>query len=119
VTGYASVFERYHRLGWHVLPFDPATKWPPPKGYTGRDGKMPSYPDMLEWAEAKPDHNLGIRLPRSVIGIDVDDYDGKNGAATLGEAEKRWGKRPPTYYSTSRSDGVSGIRLYRIPKASS
>jgi hypothetical protein len=35
--------------------------------------------------------------------------------ATLGEGQKRWGALPPTYRSTSRGDGVSGIRLYRVP----
>ena len=33
----------------------------------------------------------------------------------MAEAEKRWGKLPPTYTSTSRDDGISGIRIYRIP----
>ena len=77
---------------------------------------MPSYADMLAWADDKPDGNLAIRLPRDVIGIDVDDYDGKTGAATLAEAQKRWGELPPSYRSSARSDGVSGIRLYRIPE---
>ena len=34
----------------------------------------------------------------------------------MAEAEKRWGKLPPTYTSTSRDDGISGIRIYKIPK---
>ena len=33
----------------------------------------------------------------------------------MAEAEKRWGKLPPTYTSTSRDDGISGIRIYKIP----
>ena len=33
----------------------------------------------------------------------------------MAEAEKRWGELPPTYTSTSRDDGISGIRIYRIP----
>ena len=115
-TGYASAFDTYHRLGWPVLPIPHGEKDPPPTGYTGRTGAMPSYADMQAWSENKPDANLAIRLPRTVIGIDVDDWGGKNGGATFAEAEKRWGKLPVSYYSTSRSDGVSRIRLFRIPE---
>ena len=70
---------------------------------------------MYAWAEEEPGGNLALRLPDGVIGIDVDAYDAKTGAATLAEAERRWGKLPPTYRSTSRDDGISGIRLYRVP----
>jgi Protein of unknown function (DUF3631)/Bifunctional DNA primase/polymerase, N-terminal len=51
-----------------------------------------------------------------IIGIDTDDYGAKRGGQTLAEAKNRWGALPPTYTSTSRDDGVSKIRLYRIPK---
>ncbi len=47
------------------------------------------------------------------IGIDVDHYGNKRGGDTLTEAERRWGPLPPTHVSTSRPDGVSGIRIYR------
>jgi bifunctional DNA primase/polymerase-like protein len=115
-TGYAAAFDDYHRRGWPVLPIPHGAKGPPPKSFTGRDGKTPSYADMHAWAEGNPDANVAIGLPPSVIGVDVDDYDGKNGAATLAEAERLWGKLPPSYRSTSRDDGVSAIRLYRIPE---
>jgi hypothetical protein len=116
VSGYAAAFDLYHHRGWSVLPFNPGTKWPPPKGWTGRGGAMPSYADMRAWADnGHRDGNLAIRLPRTVIGIDVDNWGDKNGAATFAEAVNRWGKLPPTYYSTARSDG-SCIRLFRIPE---
>ena len=51
-----------------------------------------------------------------VIGIDTDHYGAKRGGDTLAEGENCWGLLPPTYTSTSRDDGISKIRLYRIPK---
>jgi hypothetical protein len=59
---------------------------------------------------------LGQRLPAGVLGIDVDAYDGKNGAATLEHWAARWGPLPDTYIVSARRDGVSGIRLYRVPE---
>ncbi|MDW5610012.1 bifunctional DNA primase/polymerase [Mycolicibacterium sp. D5.8-2] len=115
--GYGAAFDIYHRLGWpSVLPLKRATKWPPPTGYTGYDGIDPSYADMQAWADSDEyrDGNLVLRMI-AMCGIDVDAHSGKTGAATLAECEKRCGTLPPTYRSTSRSDGVSGIRLYRIP----
>jgi hypothetical protein len=70
------------------------------------------------------DGNICLRLPYEIeidgtlwciIGIDVDAYDEETGALTLAEAEKRWGPLPPTYRATSRTDGVSGIKLFRAP----
>ena len=114
--GYGSTFDIYHRLGWpSVLPVPAYAKEPPPTGYTGHAGIDPSYADMCTWAQEHPGGNLALRLPDNVIGIDVDAYGKKTGAATLAEVEKRWGPLPPTYCSSSRTDGVSGIRLYRVP----
>lgn len=114
--GYASAFEVYYQLGWSVIPLKHGTKWPPPKGWTGEDGAIPSYPDMHAWAQKRPKSNIAIRLPRNVIGIDVDHYGAKKGGDTFAEAQRRWGSTKPTYRSTSRTDGVSGIRLYRVPE---
>lgn len=116
IAGYADAFPVYHRLGWpSVLPVPYGAKQPPPKGYTGRGALLPSYPDMQTWAEQYPGANVAMPTPAGVVGIDVDNYGGKTGGQTLAEAEKRWGKLPPTYRSTSRDDNVSGIRLYRVP----
>jgi hypothetical protein len=58
-----------------------------------------------------------LRVEYGLIGIDVDAYDDKTGGLTIEEAENRWGPLPPTYRSSSRrDDGVSGIRLYRVPE---
>ena len=114
--GYAAAADAYRQLGWPgVLPLPAGRKWPPPTGYTGDGGKDPSGADIEEWKHAHPDGNLCLRLPDGVIGIDVDAYAPKTGARTLAEAEKRWGPLPHTYRTTSRTDGVSGIRLFRVP----
>lgn len=115
-TPYANGWQTYHQLGWPgVLPLPARRKKWPPKGFTGDDGAMPSYADLLQWAELYPAANICLRLPDGVVGIDVDNYGDKPGALTIAGAENRWGPLPTSPRSTSRADGVSGIRLYRVP----
>ncbi|MCZ4652700.1 bifunctional DNA primase/polymerase [Gordonia amicalis] len=115
-TGYASAAQVYWAQGWRgILPLPRGKKYPPPKGYTGDGAGVPSYPDITAWVEDHADGNLALVLPDGVIGVDVDDYPGKRGGETLAKAEIDWGAMPPTVRSTSRDDGVSGIRLYRVP----
>lgn len=106
----------YFRAGWQgVLPI--RGKWPPPKGWTGTDAAMPSFADVLAWCDgSEGELNVGVRLPAHVLGIDVDDYGDKHGAATLAEHEARLGALPATWISTSRTDSVSGIRLFIVPE---
>jgi hypothetical protein len=112
---YADAAPIYFAAGWAgALPV--RGKYPPPKGWTGQDAPYPSYPDVQAWCDEHGDLNIGLRLPRHVLGIDVDNYVGKPGKATLEAAETRWGALPVTWVSTSRSDGVSGIRLYSVPE---
>jgi hypothetical protein len=112
---YAEAFEDYWAAGWRgILPLPYGQKTPPPAGYTGHDGVDPSYADCHAMAEEGP-ANICLRLPDGVIGIDVDDYNGKNGGATLSELVAKFGALPPTWLSTSRADGISGIRIYKVP----
>jgi hypothetical protein len=115
---YAEAAPGYWRAGWDgCLPLPVGRKYPPPSDYTGEHGAWPSWPDVMAWAEGSEGAgNIGLRLPHHVLGLDVDAYGDKAGAHTLGAAVKRWGPLPPTWMSTSRTDGVSGIRLYRIPE---
>lgn len=115
--GYAAAAETYWEAGWRgVLPLKRGAKWPPPKGFTGYDGGDPSYADVLQWSELYPDGNLCLRLPDGVIGIDVDAYGAKTGAAAFAEAVRRWGPLPDGPQSSSRDgDLVSGLRLFRVP----
>lgn len=100
--------------GWEVTPIPYRQKDPPPKGTTGADGVGLSGPDLWDIAEHHT-LNYGLRLPVTVVGIDVDDYDGKDGAATLRRLEAEHGPLPLTYVITSREPGTSGVRLYRCP----
>jgi len=116
VDRYAAMAQDYWANGWKsVLPLPPGSKVPPPKGYTGYGALIPSFPDIMAWTEDYPEGNLALRMPETVVGIDVDAYDARTGAATFTEAIRRWGPLPPTVRSTSREDGISGIRLYRVP----
>jgi hypothetical protein len=113
---YGTASADYLAAGWAgVLPLPPKAKHAPPTGYTGQSGAFPSVAEIEAWRAARADGNIALRLPTDVIGLDVDDYAGKAGAVTLAAAEARWGTLPATVMSTSRTQGVSGIRLYRVP----
>jgi hypothetical protein len=117
VTGpYAAAADAYWQAGWRgILPLPPAAKKPPPDGWTGHGAPYPSYPDIHTWTEDRGAGNLAIRLPADLLGIDVDAYDGKPGAQTLTDLEIEHGPLPATWTSTSRDDGISAIRLFRVP----
>lgn len=112
---YADHVQAYLDAGWQgVLPLPPGSKGPPPEGFTGYQGVWPTETLIIQWRKKHPDANIGLRLPKGVIGIDVDAYAGKPGAKTLEDLEVELGPLPPTWVITSRDDGVSGIRLYRV-----
>jgi hypothetical protein len=115
-TPFADSAEKYRAAGWAaVLPLPPREKTYPPKGFTGRDGRTPSPDEATEWVRTRADGNVALRLPPGVIGIDVDDYAEKRGAATLDELIASHGPLPATVRSTSRDGGQSGIYMYRVP----
>ncbi|MFT4202173.1 bifunctional DNA primase/polymerase [Gordonia sp. (in: high G+C Gram-positive bacteria)] len=115
--GYGTAALEYWTLGWKCpLPLPRGQKKSPPPGRTGYSGEVPSYPDIIAWGEDYPTGNLALRMPPTVIGIDVDHYDGKQGGLTLKHAEQLWGELPATVRTTSRDDDQSGIRLYRVPE---
>ena len=112
---FAAAALEYWRRGWLPLVLDPARKAPPPSGYTGRH-PVPSRADVQTWLDFRGDGNVALRMPPTVVGIDVDDYDDKHGAETLDQCEARWGPLPATWRTTSRTDGRSAIRYYRLPE---
>lgn len=114
---YATAAPLYWHAGWRgCLPLPPRAKKPVPEGYTGANGTWPSFADVHAWTEDRGNGNLALRLPPHVIGIDVDGYDGKGGGNTLQALIAQHGPLPPTWRSTSRDDGTSGIALYRVPE---
>ncbi len=122
----------YHRRGWYPIPLPPRDKFPPPEGTTGRKNPIPD--DRLEAVTAfladgfvakvngVMQHydsdvcNIGLRMDQTVIGLDVDNYDQKNGYSELTDLEAKLGKLPSTWVSSARMDGASGIRFFRIPE---
>lgn len=143
LEAYGQWAEHYRRALWvGVLPLPHNAKTPPPGGYTGRKAdKAPDDAKIAEWVRTRAGGNLCLRMPGDVIGIDVDDYeytyqpkdpdtgelatepDGspllatgvKTGNITLGGLEDELGPLPATWRSSSRGDGPSGIRFYRVP----
>jgi Bifunctional DNA primase/polymerase, N-terminal len=116
MTNYSIAAEQYWTSGWRgVLPLPKRQKTPPPKGTTGYDGSWPEWSTIAQWKTEFPDGNLALRLPNTVVGIDVDAYDEKKGNACLNHAVSLYGALPATVRSTSRLDGISGIRLFRVP----
>ncbi|WP_188486817.1 AAA family ATPase [Williamsia phyllosphaerae] len=107
-------------LGWHPLPLGGEKgKKPLVSGHHGHEGVDVTDEDTFrEWADlwAANEHglNLAVRMPVGVIGIDVDCYDGKQGAATLAEHERLWGPLPGTWSVTARSDGSRKL-FFRVP----
>ncbi len=113
---YATAAPTYWQAGWRgVLPLPAGAKTPVPRGWTGAHGGWPSYADVHAWTEEQPGGNIALRLPPDVLGVDVDSYGDKPGGLVLASLEERLGALPATWRTTSRDDGTSGIRLYRIP----
>ena len=114
----------YAQAGWPcILPVPVTEKYPPPVGFTGADGRDTDPLQLVTWAGSHPAYSIALRMPATVIGIDVDSYvkagKQKHGAETLAHYLEAWGPLPPTWISTARGDdtgpGPSGIRFYRVP----
>jgi hypothetical protein len=121
--------DHYLAAGWHPFPAyhtkDKSKAPCVPKW--SRDGVKHSVigwdavdvtPELVAgWKVEYPTAQLGLRLPKNVIGIDVDMYDGKTGRTRLRELVLEYGALSPTWVSTSRTDG-SGIWLFHVEDSS-
>lgn len=128
-TPFRRAARAYFESGWSPIPLPYQAKSPvpdKPTAFTGGSGAYVDSAQLRRWlgerARAQagnfhyPPSNIAIRLPKDIIGIDVDAYGEKRGAETLARAEEEWGGLPATWVSTSKRDGLSGIRLFRIPE---
>jgi putative DNA primase/helicase len=118
----------YQRAGWGgTLPLPAKEKNPPPTGFTGHSAPWPTKAQLLEWLNdpKRRRANICLRLggvddDYEVIGIDVDHYlkggKEKRGGDQLEKLEDTYGPLPPTWISSARTDGVSGIRYFRVPR---
>lgn len=107
--------------GYSPLPLPQGKKWPPPSGFTGANAPMATTADVLGWC-ADPryaDGNTAVRLPRSVIALDVDDdHKGTEGLGshTWDATAAKCGTPPQTWIVSARgAESRSGHRLYRLP----
>lgn len=122
-TTYSGPFGRaaqvYRQAGWQgVLPIGraPGKKSPPPGMFTGHGKPNPSGADLQTWLDGpEAGYNIGLRLPAGVLGLDVDAYPGKRGGESLAGLVAAHGPLPPTWVTSARTDGTSGIRLYQVP----
>lgn len=115
ITGpYGHAARLYRESGWlGVLPIVGKQEGLP-GGFTGREGTWPEDEQIETWLVTRGNDNICLRLPPDVIGIDVDAYGGRRGLETLEWWEQNLGPLPPTWSSTSRSDG-SRIMFFRVP----
>lgn len=117
----------YLSKGWSPMPLPEKEKFPPPTGYTGYAGKVVDSEDVMNWfADISLNRaNVGLHLTDvsiegvpegyTIVGVDVDAYDGKVGEESLEWLTEQLGPLPDTWTSSSRNDGVSGIRFYLAP----
>lgn len=114
--------QKYLEAGWEPLPLPAGDKFPPPTGFTGRHDTRVDSEQIERWMKKYDERaNLGFRPPPGVLGIDVDQYPGKSGkkskvgGESLAALTEAYGELPPTWVSTARTDGISGIRWFRVP----
>lgn len=118
-TPYGDAALLYFSRGWtDVFPVGsdktPLAKSPVPVGVTGYDAPPVGWERIKRGTQTRAAlRNIGLRMPRQVIGIDVDDYEGHDGAATLARAEAVLGPLPSTYRNSARGNGNSGHRYFR------
>ncbi|CCQ15930.1 Bifunctional DNA primase/polymerase [Rhodococcus sp. AW25M09] len=113
MSGFGDTAHSYKSAGWNVVPIPHGTKRITITGYTGNDGIDASGADLQAWIEDGHDaDNIGLRMPETVVGIDIDAYHG--GLTTLAVLVQDLGALPSTPRTTARTDG-SGISFYRIP----
>lgn len=115
---YRTAATNYHSAGWFPFPLQPRNKEPWAKGVTGRKNAFPidEAAQIAKWCtEAPRQANIGLWLRDDIIGVDVDHYESKRGGDTFARLEAELGALPPTWISTARADGISGIRFFRIP----
>ncbi|WP_269303409.1 phage/plasmid primase, P4 family [Aeromicrobium sp. HA] len=113
---YAKNALHYLGLGYSPLPLPARAKTPPPNGYTGTSAPMATEDEVRDWCVDRPDANIALRLPDTVVAIDVDATDGKTGVETMRAAVAKLGKLPLLGRSTASTETKGhGHYLFRVP----
>ncbi len=112
----------YYRKGWtDVFPLghrggERYAKAPVPKGVTGYDAGPVGFERIYNTVHGPAGkRNIGARMPRHVICLDVDQYDGHEGLATLERTQADLGPLPDTFRNSARGWTASGHRYFRCP----
>lgn len=99
-------------------------KFPPPANTNKQTSDHPTSEQIELW-RTWGQRNICVRCAEvdddhEVIGIDVDQYlkgeKQKNGFSQLQRLETAYGSLPDTWIATARTDGMSGIRFFRVPR---
>jgi putative DNA primase/helicase len=127
-----TVAQLYRKAGWlGTIPVPYNEKHPPPRGFTGAAALYPDEEHIIQWLK-NDRNNIALRLaevdylPKAspyqekayeLLGIDVDDYESKQGWEELQALEKQYGALPDTVCSSSRWEQSphSGVRVYLVP----
>jgi len=109
----------YHDAGMYPVPLPAKAKKSPPTGFTGfkNDYSKATQKQLDAWlGDSKHKNaNVALWLAPGFLGIDVDAYK-KDGRDSLDRLEEELGELPATWVTTARADGLSGIRIYRVPE---
>lgn len=126
INPYGQAAKAYRDKFWAgTLPIPYGEKHPPPTGFTGHAAPYPTTDQIDQWCNDGNRYNICLRLAGvskdfEVIGIDVDHYTSggkeKRGGDQLAALEIQLGTLPETWISSARTDGVSGIRYFRVPR---
>lgn len=119
-SSFEDIAQTYLSLGWSPFPLPKGKKGNPPTGITGLYRRELIEADVLHMFSGFTSWvNIGLAMPRNVIGIDVDIYGDKHGGQTFKALIGRYGPIPNAPYSSSRSGtegGIpAGIHFYRVP----
>lgn len=102
----------YIGAGWDVVVLPRRRKSPPPTGATGRLASAPTPETVARWR--RNGGNIAVRVPSTVVGVDVDAYGDKSALVTLSRLEAKLGALPATWVSSARP-APSGIRWFQVP----
>lgn len=91
-------------------------KEPVPVGVTGYDAKPVGWQKIHSTVHSPAGlRNVAVRMPRHIICLDVDQYEGHDGLTTLRKAEANLGPLPATWRNSARGLTESGHRYFRLP----
>ncbi|WP_288801549.1 bifunctional DNA primase/polymerase [uncultured Corynebacterium sp.] len=107
----------YLEKGFEPLPLPENEKYPPAKNTTGNIPALTKNQTLDVWQGRSETSNLAVRLPETLVGLDVDAHEGKTGAETLAALEARLGKLPETYtLSRHGADAASRHYYFAVPR---